>query len=186
MIALNEPASWSSFEIPAVESERAEMETDFEDDLIALLCRLEHLREKMVAARAAHRLPQMLALAVELIDDVKDFSHQNCGFSTDKELDEARRRAKDFSASMSQLRENAPIFPAAPAFGPTRSNETSAPMDMMSVRRSFAAMHDAVMNFFIVFTNRFPSSLSARSWVDVAATFLVELKHLTQEPMANV
>ena len=129
------------------------------------------------------RLSQLLALAVELVDDVKVFAHRNCGFSTDKEKDEATRRAKDFSSGASQLREPVPLFTGMPPPGLSGRPDSSAPVDQMSVRRCFAALHDAMLNYFIVFTNRFPSSESARSWVDVAATFLVDLKLITQDPM---
>lgn len=165
MLALNQPSSWSSLEIRAEAVDDPDLDPDFEDELIALLGELDYLREGMVAARSAKNVPQTLALAAEFMKQVSEFSDRNCTFTTNREIDEAARLAKDFRSGLAVLREKGQFEPSA-------------------VRRCFAALQDAVANYFIVFTDRFPSSRAARPWVEVAATFLVELKYLTRDPLS--
>lgn len=164
MLALNQPSSWSSLEIRPDASDQLEFDPDFEDELVALLGELEYLREGMESARAAKKVPQTLASAAEFMNLVTEFSDRNCAFTTNREIDEASRCANDFRWGLAALREKEHFDPAA-------------------VRRSFAAFHEAIANYFVVFTDRFPSSRSARPWVEVAATFLVELKRFTRDPL---
>jgi hypothetical protein len=165
MLALNQPSSWSSLEIRLDSPDEPELDPDFEDELVALLGELEFLREGMVAARDAKKVPQSLSLAAEFMKQVAEFSDRNCAFTTNREIDEATRLAKDFRSGLAVLREKGQFEAAA-------------------VRRCFAALQDAVANYFVVFTDRFPSSRAARRWVEVAATFLVELKHFTRDPLS--
>lgn len=165
MLALNQPSSWSSLEIRPEAPDEPELDPDFEDELVALLGELEFLREGMVAARDAKKVPQTLTLAAEFLRQVSEFSDRNCAFTTNREIDEATRLAKDFRSGLAVQRERGQFEPAG-------------------VRRSFAAFQEAVANYFVVLTDRFPSSRSARRWVEVAATFLVELKHFTREPLS--
>jgi hypothetical protein len=165
MLALNQPSSWSTLEIRLDAQDEPESDPDFEDELIALLGELEFLREAMVAAREAKKAPQTLALAAEFMKQLSEFSDRNCTFTTNREIDEASRHAKDFRSGLAVLREKGQF-------------------EASMMRRCFSAFQDAAANYFVVFTDRFPSSRSARSWVEVAATFLVELKYFTREPLA--
>jgi hypothetical protein len=164
MLALNQPSSWSSLEIRPDVPDEPELDPDFEDELVALLGELDYLRERMDAARTAKKVPQTLTLAAEFMTQVAEFSDRNCAFTSNREIDEATRFAKEFRSGLAVLREKEHFDPSA-------------------VRRCFASFHEAVVNYFIVFTDRFPSSRSARPWVDVAATFLVELKRFTRDPL---
>jgi len=165
MLALNQPSSWSSLEVRPDGPDESELDPDFEDELVALLCEVDYLREGMEAARMAKKVPQTLALAAEFMNQVSEFSDRNCAFTTNREIDEATRFTKEFRSFLAVLREKEHFDPSA-------------------VRRCFASFYEAIVNYFIVFTDRFPSSRSARPWVDVAATFLVELKRITRDPLS--
>ena len=50
-------------------------------------------------------------------------------------------------------------------------------------QRCLSTLIDTALAYFVAFTNRFPTSRAARPWVEVAATFLAELKPLAREPI---
>jgi hypothetical protein len=166
MLLLNRSASWPELDLPAGADLDAEPEADFEDELIALLGRLEHLRERMSAARTARRPGQWLPTAEEILSEVGGFAKQHCPFATGREMEVAVAARKALAKVLANLRERTP-------------NGETGSSDPEPMRCCVTALYDMVAAHFVVFTNRFPTSRSARDWVDVAATYLVDLKHLT-------
>jgi hypothetical protein len=134
----------------------------YESDLITLLGRLEHRRELLVTARAADRPARALDLAEELMADVAEFSARIAPIGGRRELVEATARGKEFATALGQARAREPADAA---------------------RRCYHALYEAVLAYFVVFTNRFPTSKAARGWVEVAAAFVVDLKKLAQDPV---
>jgi hypothetical protein len=138
----------------------------YEDALFGLLFRVEHLRDGIVATLANKRLGPAQTLASELMDQVARFADEHCDLATETEMAEPAVRAADFRATIVPAR-------AAPQ------------LTYNQVLACLTALHEAVLAAFIVFTNRFPDSHFARGWVEVAATFIVELKRSIQEASAN-
>jgi hypothetical protein len=130
----------------------------FEDALFGLLAHLEHLREALAAADPA-QVPPMVG---ELMDRVSAFADEQCPLGPGLDGAEAQARLAEFQAAWQAL--------------PDQANDAGAR------RRCFAALYDAVFAHFVVFTGRFPTSRAARGWVEVAATFVTELKRTPREP----
>lgn len=152
---------------PPPEDDDAQADSDFEDELIGLLARLEHAREALAWAAADRRVAQAVSRAAEMMDHVTDFSARHFPFAG-PELRDGFARAAEFRAALEPLREPRP----AAADGAARQALTA---------RCFTALCDAVLAYFAAFTNRFPTSRAARGWVEVAATFAAELKRTARD-----
>jgi hypothetical protein len=140
---------------------------DYEDQLIGLMARLEHLREGLVAAIAARRAGQALTRCVELMTLVSEFANRHFPFAG-PEMRDALARAGEFQGALSALRE--------PGKGPADD-----PARLTLTRRCFTAMNEAALAYFVAFTSRFPTSRAARGWVEVAATFSADLKRTVRD-----
>jgi hypothetical protein len=132
----------------------------FEDALFALLVQTEHLRETLAAAGPA-RLPPLVG---ELMKRVSTFANENCPLGPGPEGMEAQTRLDDFQSAWQAFKDQAD--------------------DPGAARRCFAALYDAVFAHFVVFTSRFPTSRAARGWVEVAATFVTEIKRTYRDPQS--
>jgi hypothetical protein len=143
--------------------EADEADDTYEDDLFGLLAHLEYLREGMVGAR----LPTVLALGGELLDQVLAFADRYGPIgSIMPGPDPAEVRAADFRAGWKSLREQVT----------DAGSKCQAPAG-----RCYVALYDAVFAYFVIFTNRFPTSRAAHGWVEVAATFVTELKRTLRD-----
>lgn len=135
-----------------------------EDGLFGLLVHLEHLREGAAAA-GPDRPALVLVLIGELMDRVSAFANAQCPLGPGPEGTEAHTRLTDFQAAWRTLQDQVKDPSARPPTG-----------------RCFTALYDAVFAHFVVFTSRFPTSRAARGWVEVAATFVTELKRTLRDP----
>ena len=148
-----------------VEVDDSELIADaYEEALFALLFRLEHLRDGILATLANNRLSPALTLACELMDQVARFADDHCALATEAEMAEPAARATAFRETLAPLRGG-----AQPALIPTRE--------------CLLTLHEAVFSAFVVFTNRFPTAPSGRGWVEVAATFTVDLKRSIEDSL---
>ena|SRR5262245_3544007 len=152
--------------------EEADDAGDYEDQLIGLMSRLEHLREGLVASIAARRVGQALTGSGELMSLVGEFANRHFPFAG-PEMRDALARAGEFQGALSALRE--------PGKGP--ADDT---IRLTLTRRCFTAMNEAVLAYFVAFTSRFPTSRAARGWVEVAATFSADLKRTVRDATPTV
>jgi hypothetical protein len=140
-----------------------EADDTYEDDLFGLLAHLEHLREGMVGAK----VPQVLAAAREIMDQVVTFAERYASASALMPgPDPAETKAADFGTVLKPLLEKLKA-------GPTVSLPPTGPC--------YVALYDAVFAYFTQFTNRFPTSRAARGWVEVAATYVTDLKRTLRD-----
>ena len=151
---------------PDVDSDEADaLDADrLEDELFGLLVHLEHLREGAAAA-GPDRPALVLVLIGEVMDRVSAFADAHCPLGPGPEGTEAHARLTDFQAAWRTLEDQVKDPRARPPTG-----------------RCVAALYDAVFAHFVVFTSRFPTSRSASRWVEVAATFVTELKRTLRDP----
>lgn len=151
---------------------------NFEDELIWLLSRLEHMRSRLETLRINGRLKPLLDLSAEFVDLVVAFSDEHCAFAVGRDVDEAAARVKDFRLSFTTLCER---------LESTNENGTTLPDPAIQsqFKRCFAAIQDGTVAFFTVFVGRFSTSRAALPWVEAAASFIVELKKLTRDPLSN-
>jgi hypothetical protein len=165
------PAPHHAVEDPDVEPDDGADEADadqFEDELFGLLAHLEHLREGLEETLPAR--PAVAAVLVgEVMDRVTAFADEQCPLGPGPEGAEAHARQTDFQAAWLTLKDE------LKAPGPTPPGGGAA-------RRCWDLLYDAVFAHFVVFTSRFPTSRSARGWVEVAATFVTELKRTLRDP----
>jgi hypothetical protein len=154
-----------------LDEEDADDAGDYEDQLIGLMSRLEHLREGVATALAARRLSQALSRSGELMSLVGEFANRQFPFAG-PEMRDALARAGEFQGALGALRE--------PGKGP--ADETAR---LTLTRRCFTAMNEAVLAYFVAFTSRFPTSRAARGWVEVAATFSADLKRTVRDLAPN-
>ena len=146
-----------------VEVDESAIDADaYEDALFGLLFRAEHLRDGIVLTLANGRPSGALNLASEMMDQVAQFADEHCDLATETEMAEPAARAAAFRAAIVPLRANPQ---------PT----------MYQVQVCLQTLHEAVFSAFVAFTNRFPNSRSGWGWVEVAATFTVELKRSIDE-----
>jgi hypothetical protein len=135
----------------------------YEDDLFGLLAHLEHLREGMPGAKHG----QVLALGRDLMDLVVTFGER---YGPIAPLmpgpDPAETKASEFGAllkpMLAQVKE-----------GGSKCQPPAGPC--------YVALYDAVFAYFAAFTGRFPTSRAARGWVEVAATFVTDLKRTLRD-----
>lgn len=137
---------------------------DYEDALIGLLFRVEHLRDGIFANLTNGRPAGAVALSGELLDHVARFADEHCELATEAEMAEPAARAGAFREFIAPLRTNPQ---------PT----------LQQVCVCLTALHEAVFAAFVAFTNRFPTSRSGWGWVEVAAIFTVEFKRSIDEAL---
>jgi hypothetical protein len=155
---------------------------DFELDLVALLGHLDHLRDGIEAAHTACRPAQSLKLAEDFADQLTAFA-ERFELSTGRDLDQAYAGIADFRAAVPLLHEKVQGSGVRSLLGIAgRAGDAEALRPVAD--KCFTALYNATVAFFVTFTNRFSTSKAARGWVEVAASFVVELKNLTRDPLA--
>jgi hypothetical protein len=143
--------------------EAADADDPYEDELFALLADLEHLREGMVGAKVG----QVLTLGRDIMDRVVSFAEQyGPAGSLMPGPDPAEVKADEFGSVLK------PLLAQVKAGGPNGSLQTGP---------CYVALYDAVFAYFTAFTGRFPTSRAARGWVEVAATFVTDLKRTLRD-----
>lgn len=156
-------ASRSKFPKPSKAPESRVEDDAIENELVSLLGQLDFLREKMVLARDEGRRSELLALLEELLKQVSAFADEQIPFHSSLEMKAAESQANEFRSSLHRL----------------KKGEDPKEEDTIS-QQAFTALQESVLAYFSAFTRRFSTSLAARSWVDVAATFVVDLKQIPQ------
>jgi hypothetical protein len=140
--------------------------TVYEDSLIALLARLEFIREAMTESRPT----KAIGLANDLIAEVIAFADRWPGASDRASHLGADEKVGEFFAAIGTLR--------GPGNGTKLiGNVTSSP----AYRQCFSSIFEAVKIYFEVYTDRYPNSRMARPWVEAAASFVVDLKRTIPE-----
>lgn len=172
MLTLNRPPSRTSIQLPAEgPDESLDSDMDFEYELIAFLGHLELLREGMAAARLTNRSGQLVGIAQTFSDTLAAFVEKHCAFASSRETEDASNRAAECRGALAQLREQ------------IQESGRIQPHSSLLVQRFLNTLVESVIAYFVVFTSRFSTSRSARPWVEVAATFVAELKQLARDPV---
>lgn len=131
-----------------------------ENELVSLLGQLDFLREKMIAARNEGNASQLLSFAEALLKHASTFAQEHIPLRSSLEMKAAEAKANEFRLLSQQLK------------NPEASEAVA--------RQAFQILPETILAYFSAFTRQFSTSLAARSWVDVAATFVVELQQVAQ------
>jgi hypothetical protein len=149
--------------------------SDWQSNLIGLLARLEYLRTEMTGRRLTDDAGHLLDVAEMMVLAVEDLARRT-PFPDDTAAAQAEAvgRAGAFFAAAAALKR-------PQAKGLFRSVLAAFKDDPKSVsgravRDCLTAAVEALHSYFSLFTERFPSSTTARGWVDAASSFLAELK----------
>jgi hypothetical protein len=153
---------------PDEDPEDAEDQADadrYEDALFGLLVHLEHLRESLASPDRPAQVPAALG---EVMDRVGAFAQESCPFVPTAEATEAEARLAEFRADLKSFQDEL-------------KEAGARALAADKARKCYVALYDAVFAHFVVFTNRFPTSRTARGWVEVAATFVTDLKRTLRD-----
>ena len=163
MLMVQERAGRLRLPKPSVPDDTRVDDDSVENELVSLLGQLDFLREKMILARNEGRRGELLTLAEELLKYVSAFADEHVPFRSSLEMKAAESKANEFRSSVHQLK-----------------NRDNRGVEESIARQAVLTLQEAVLAYFSAFTRQFSTSVAARSWVDVAATFVVELKQVPQ------
>lgn len=147
--------------------------------LAGLLARLEHLRSGMIgrrlAADAGWLLDRVEAMVVA-VEDLARVTHFPAKLAP--AAGEAVARAGMFVSSAHAVRDGLRkgLFRSVL----TALSRASVPSAAPAVRNCLESAGEAINGYFTLFTEKYPSSLAARNWVDAASGFLADYKQLVR------
>lgn len=139
--------------------ESREDDETIEVDLLTLLGQLEYYREAMMLSRLEGRVARVVELSEKILQDVIANADEHPSFATVVELKTAAAKARDFQNVLTQAK-----------------NRDRMQGEDTLVKRCLLALQEAVIAYFTTFTRRFSTSTAARSWVEVAAIFVVDIR----------
>ena len=153
---------------------------DWQATLVALLVRLEELRAAMAGRRLGPDAARLLDAAGAMLaacDDVSREVPPGPALAAGQTTAVAKAGAY-YSAAMTArppVSRSAVLSALATVCG---SGPRANPAD---VRDALLVAADALHHYFVLFTDQFADSASARAWVQAAAAFLTGLRQLVRE-----
>jgi len=163
MLMVQERAGRSKAPKPTKAGTSRVEDDSIENELVSLLGELDFLREKMILARDDGRRGELLTFAEELLKHVSTFAHEHVPFRSSLEMKAAESKANEFRSFVHQLR-----------------NREKLELEQTLSGQAFLTLQETVLAYFSAFTRQFSTSMAARSWVEVASIFVVELKLLAE------
>lgn len=165
----------STLDAPVPRTPTAPDTTDWLFRLIDLLARLEYIRAELVGRRLLEDLDHVLWVTEGMVQATEDLA-RNTRFADDSTAAQmaAVSKAGTFFGAVNSLKRPGGknlLRSVWSAVGGQPEAATSR-----AVRECLFAAVDALHAYFGLFTTRFPSSAAARGWVDVASTFVTDLK----------
>ena len=143
-------------------------------ELVRLLSRLEHLREVCHGKRLVADGDWLVGQAEAMVQATEELARKT---TFAKGLADAQSaalaRAGAFFSLAAGLKKAPPrglLSGVLSALAPAEARPTGP------VKECLAAAVEALNRYFALFTERFPTSASARRWVDAASAFLADLK----------
>jgi hypothetical protein len=147
--------------------------------LAGLLAKLEHHRAEMVGRRLGADAGWLLDRAEAMVTATDDVARE-AAFSAKLAAAEAEAVAKAglFVAAAHGVRDGLKrgLFRSVL----TALSRAAVPSVAPAVRQSLDAAGEALNGYFTLFTEKYPSSLSARGWVDAASAFLADYRQLVR------
>ncbi len=147
--------------------------------LAGLLAKLEHYRAEMVGRRLGADAGWLLERAEAMVLAAEDLARESA-FPAKLAVAEAEAvaRAGLFVAAAHGIRDGLKrgLFRTVL----TALSRAAVPSAAPAVRHALEAAGEALNGYFTLFTERYPSSLSARGWVDAASAFLADYRQLVR------
>jgi hypothetical protein len=147
--------------------------------LAGLLARLEHLRSGIIGRRLAADAGWLLDRAEAMVAAVEDLARETTfPAKLAPAAGEAVARAGMFVSAAHQVRDGLKqgLFRSVL----TALSRAAVPSAAPAVRACLDAAGEAIHGYFTLFTEKYPSSLAARNWVDAASGFLADYKQLVR------
>jgi hypothetical protein len=147
--------------------------------LAGLLARLEHDRSAMTGRRLAADAGWLLDRAEAMVVAVEDLARETTfPAKLTPAVGEAVARAGVFVSAAQEVREGLKRGLVRSVL--TALSRAAVPSAAPAVRSCLESAGEALNGYFTLFTDRYPSSLAARGWVDAASGFLADYKQLVR------
>lgn len=154
----------------------------YETDLLHLLSRLDFLRRGAEQAKAASQWRETLSLARLVVKRISEVAERHVPANLDgEESRAAHANRREFEGMFSALVRKLPPRSLWHRWGFGRETIELSLEDRRQIKACYAKLSEFVKNIFSVFINRYPSSSSARGWVEAAAIFLVDFNRMVRE-----
>jgi hypothetical protein len=148
--------------------------------LAGLLARLEHHRAGMTGRRLATDAGWLLDRAEAMVIAVEDLARETTfPAKLTPAVGEAVARAGLFVSAAQEVREGLKQGLVRSVL--TALSRAAVPSAAPAVRHCLEVAGEALNGYLTLFTDKYPSSLAARGWVDAASGFLADYKQLVRE-----
>lgn len=147
--------------------------------LAGLLARLEHHRSGMTGRRLAADAGWLLDRAEAMVVAAEDLARETVfPAKLTPAVGEAVARAGVFVSKANKVRDGMKqgLFRSVL----TALSRAAVPSAAPAVRSCLESAGEALNGYFTLFTEKYPSSLAARSWVDAASGFVADYKQLVR------
>lgn len=183
MTLLEEPESVPMTSRPVAASARVRVvDIAYETDLLHLLSRLDFLRRGAEKAKAAGQWRETMSLARLVVKRIGEVALKHVPANLDsEELRAAHANRREFEEEFNTLARKLPPRSRWHRWGIGREAIALSLEDRTQMKACFAKLGEFVKNAFSVFINRYPSSSSARGWVEAAAIFLVDFNRMVRD-----
>ena len=148
-------------------------------ELVRLLSRLEHLRESCHGKRLIADSDWLVEQAESMVQATEELARRT---TFAKGLTDTQSAALARAGAFFSLAAGLKKAPSRGLFSNVLSALTTTEARPSGpVKECLAAAIEALNRYFALFTERFPTSASARRWVDAASAFLADLKQTVGE-----
>ncbi|HVK19394.1 MAG TPA: hypothetical protein VM533_20840 [Fimbriiglobus sp.] len=148
--------------------------------LAGLLARLEHHRAGMIGRRLAADAGLLLDRAEAMVVAVEDLARGTTfPAKLTPAVGEAVARAGMFVSAAQEVREELKQGLVRSVL--TALSRAAVPSAAPAVRNCLESAGEALNGYFTLFTEKYPSSLAARGWVDAASGFVADYRQLVRD-----
>lgn len=158
------------------------IDTAYEGDLLHLLSRLDFLRRGAEKAKQSGQWRETISFSRLLAKRIGEMVDKHVPANlVSEELLAAQTHRRAFEVMFMSLIRKLPPRSRWHRWGLGRETIELTEADRQEVKNCYSTLGEYVKNAFSVFINRYPSSSSARSWVEAAAIFLVDFNRMVRD-----
>jgi hypothetical protein len=155
---------------------------EFEARLLEMLARIEEHRSNLEEAIAQQRHGQVITLAYQLVQDIVSVAEKNLPSHLESQTaTTVVQWVGEFFQSARTLLDQMPSSGIRSLFGLLERSSVNTEDRRIAYNYCLSTVPEIVQAYFTLFTGRFPSSFSARGWVEAAAIFFVDLKRVIRD-----
>lgn len=156
----------------------AQSAVDWPGSLIGLLGRLDTLRAEFVGRRIAPDTEALIGHAEAMVQAAEDLAKRT---TFPDALAEMQARALSKAGAFFTAANSLKKAPTKSLFFTMLNALTDSDSPPEAVRACLLSSVEVLNSYFMLFTEQFKSSASARGWVDAASAFVAEYKQLIRD-----